>query len=134
MKKNNSGMIKCAVMMLIGVGASIAAYCGIGSETLYSFGIAMILMGMLRTMKQVRYHKDKTYQEQMDIERQDERNKFLSMKAWSWSGYLFVVGAGFVTIAGMLLKQTLVMQVASWCVCIMVLLYWICYIVLRKKY
>lgn len=98
------------------------------------FGGGLLGCGIMLLVRNIRYRTDEEYKEKMDINYSDERNKYISMKAWSWAGYLFVLLAGIATIVCMILKQTLYMKIASLSVCLMVGLYWICYLVLRRKY
>ena len=64
----------------------------------------------------------------------DERNHFIRNKAWAWAGYLFVLIAAISTIVLKLLGQDLLSIAAGFAVCILVLLFWGCYLVLKKKY
>lgn len=68
------------------------------------------------------------------MEVQDERNHFIRNKAWAWAGYLFVLIAAVCSIAFKLLGQELLSMAAGFAVSILVLLYWVCYLVLKKKY
>ena len=65
---------------------------------------------------------------------QDERNKFLSTKAWAWAGYLFIIITALSVIVLRVLGQELLSTAASGAVCLLMVLYWICYMVLKKKY
>ena len=68
-----------------------------------------------------------------DIEYTDERNRYIRMKAWSWAGYLFVIGAAIVSIVLFIMKQTVYGQIISYCMCAILVLYWVSYIILQKK-
>ena len=64
----------------------------------------------------------------------DERNQFIRMKAWSWAGYLFIMVSAIATIMFRILDHALFSQFCSYAVCLMLVLYWISYFVLKKKY
>ena len=64
----------------------------------------------------------------------DERNRFIRGKAWSWVGYLYIIIAAVATIVFKLLGQETLMFAASGSVCLMLVLYWIIYLILNKKY
>lgn len=98
------------------------------------FGGGLVGCGLVLLIKNIRYLKNEEYKEKVDIEIEDERNKYIRMKAWSWAGYLFVLFAGVTTIVCMIMKQYEYMQMASYDCCGMLLLYWVSYIILRKKY
>ena len=74
------------------------------------------------------------YREKMETAVTDERSQFIRAKAWSWAGYLFILVSAIATIICKLLGQDLLCQFASGAVCLMLVLYWISYFVLKKKY
>ena len=95
---------------------------------------AFIGIGVIRIVSGIRLDKDENYREKVDVETHDERLRWLRMKAWSWAGYIFVLGcAAFVIIFAALDRPDL-MHMASYGTCIMLILYWICYMIVRKKY
>ena len=97
-------------------------------------GGALISMGVIRMIHILRYSKDEVYRENKQIEATDERNQFLRNKAWAWAAYFFVLITAIATIVLKLLGQDLLSIVAGSAICILFLLYWICYLVLSKKY
>ena len=97
-------------------------------------GGALIAVGVVRGIHILRYSKDESYREKREIEQKDERNRFLRNKAWAWAGYLFVLMTAISTVVLKLLGQELLSVAAGFAVCILVLLYWVCYLVLKKKY
>ena len=54
-------------------------------------GGGVFAVGILQTIRHIRYRTDSEYREKFDVESGDERNKYLSTKAWAWAGYLFVM-------------------------------------------
>ena len=98
------------------------------------FGSGLVGVAMLQIIRQMRYRSDEEYREKVDIELNDERNKYLTMKAWSWAGYLFILIMAVTTIVSKMLGYDEVTKVTSFSLCILMVLYWICYLVLRKKY
>ena len=108
------------------------------AEVLDSFwsgmGSALMTVGVIRLALLLRYCKDEAYREEKEIEAKDERNQFIRNKAWAWAGYLFVLIAAIATIALKLLGQDLLSRVAGFALCVLMILYWLCYLVLRKKY
>ena len=125
-----------AYVLYIVLGAVLV---GLGIlEILDSFwsgmGGAWIAVGAIRIVQMVRYSKDKGYQEKMDTALKDERNQFIRNKAWAWSGYMFVIIAAVATIALRLMGQELLSMAASFAICILLVLYWVSYVVLNRKY
>lgn len=93
-----------------------------------------IIVGTLFLLRNIKYHKNEKYRQDVDIQNNDERNKYISLKAWSWAGYLFVIIGAIATIIFKLINQEALMMLLSGSVCLVMLIYWIRYIVLQKKY
>ena len=97
-------------------------------------GSALIAVGLIRSIHFFRFRKDEAYREKCELEKTDERNRFLRNKAWAWTGYLFILVAAVASIALKLLGQELLSMAAGSAVCVMVILYWISYLILRRRY
>lgn len=113
------------------VGCSLA---GLIEEFWNGMGTAFLVVGGLQIVKHIRYRTNETYREKVDTENQDERNRFIAGKAWAWAGYLFVLIAAAASIVFKLMGREELMLLASSGVSLMVLLYWLSYMILRKKY
>ena len=97
-------------------------------------GSALLVIGAIRLLRFYRLKKNDGYREKMETAVTDERNQFIRMKAWSWAGYLFIMVSAIATIIFRILGQDLLSQVASGAVCLMLVLYWVSFFVLKKKY
>ncbi|MBQ7703128.1 MAG: hypothetical protein IJT40_02005 [Firmicutes bacterium] len=110
----------------------------LGSSTIADIipgmGGALAAIGAVRIYRAVRLAKDTEYRENFEIETHDERNQWLRMKAWSWAGYLFVLIAAVGTLVLAVMDKPDLMKLASFAVCLMLVLYWISYMIVRKKY
>ena len=97
-------------------------------------GGGLLGVGMVQTARWMHYRKDPAYKEKYDVSVHDERNRFLSNKAWAWAGYLSVlIGAAAVVVC----KAIGLNEVSTFCsiaVCLLVVLYWACYLILKRKY
>ena len=118
-----------AGLALFGLG-----FAEIVDEFWSGMGSALIVVGAVRLLRYYRLKKNKSYQEKVETAVTDERNQFIRMKAWSWAGYLFIIVSALGTIIFKILGQDLLCQVASFAVCLMLVLYWVSYFVLKKKY
>ena len=118
------------------IGVALLA-CGI-FEIVDSFwsgmGGALIGVGAIRIYQYIKFRKNPEYREKIEIEANDERNKFISLNAWAWSGYIFVILNAIGTIAFKVAGNDLLSQYCSYMVCLVIVLYWVCYLFLRKKY
>ena len=120
--------------LLLGGILLVLSLRGVIDEMYIGFGAGLIACGAIMLLRYARYQKDAGYQKKIDTALNDERNHYLRMKAWSSAGYLFVIIAALATIVCMVLKQSLLMQLCSGALCLIVVLYWISYLFLRRKY
>ena len=120
--------------IIIGFALVAASMFGVVDEFWSGMGTALLIIGILFLFRAIKYKTNDDYKEMYDIEINDERNKYLSMKAWSWAGYLFVMIAACGTIVLKLAGREDLMMIASGSVCLVMVLYWISYMVLKKKY
>lgn len=132
--RGDKRMIANIIFILLGV-----ALLGLGiAEIVDAFwsgmGSALIAVGVIRMVHFVRFRKDETYREQFQIDTTDERHRFIQNKAWAWTGYLFVLAAAVCSIVFKLLGQDLLSIAAGFSVCFMMVVYWLCYMFLNKKY
>lgn len=132
--KKDRRIIACIIYTVIGITLLVLGILEIVDSFWSGMGGALIAIGVLRTIQILRYNKDEAYREKWNVEAQDERNRFIRNKAWAWAGYLFVLTAAICTVVFRLLGQELLSMAASFAVCILVLLYWGSYWVLKKKY
>lgn len=91
-------------------------------------------VGIAQLIRHIRYRKNEEYREKVDVETNDERNRFLAGKAWAWAGYLFVLVSGVATIALKVMGQDQWSLAASCALCLLLVLYWGSYLVLKRKY
>ncbi|MBR2320078.1 MAG: hypothetical protein IKA50_04770 [Clostridia bacterium] len=137
MKQNRNIRARAILSALYFVtGASIFIYGEFATiDSFWSgMGTALMVVGALQTIRLVRYNTNPRYKEATDIAVNDERNRFLSTKAWSWAGYLYIMIAAVASIVFKLLDRETLMFAASGSVCIILVLYWISYLIVRKKY
>ena len=97
-------------------------------------GGALIAVGAIRLIQYFKYSRNPEYREKMEIERNDERNKFIGGRAWAWAGYGFVMLNAVGTIAFKNAGNDLLSQNCAYSVCLVLVLYWIAFLFLRKKY
>ena len=129
-KKNTYPIVLLAAgLLLIGLGCA-----EIVDEFWSGMGSALLVIGVIRLLRFYRLKKNDSYREKMETAQTDERNQFIRAKAWSWAGYLFIMVTAVATIIFRILGKDLLSQVASYSVCLMLVLYWVSYFVLKKRY
>ena len=97
-------------------------------------GSGLLIVGIIHLLRMYRLNKNESYREKIEIEVNDERNCFLRNKAWAWSGYLFIILSAVASIFFRIIGQNLLSMAASMAVCMMVVIYWISYALLKRKY
>lgn len=97
-------------------------------------GTALMVVGVMRLIRAYRFSKDASYREKVEIEIGDERNRYLRGKAWAWAGYLFILITAVAVIVLKVVGQELLSIAAGGAICLMLVLYWGAYLLLRKKY
>ena len=132
MKKNDT--IFAIIWLAIGLPIMGLSIAGIVDEFWSGMGTALVVIGLCRLLRAHRLNKNEEYREKMETFETDERFHFLRAKAWSWAGYLFVIIAGVAVIAFKILGMDTASQAASAAVCLLLVLYWGAYFVLKKKY
>ena len=122
------------IYLILGITLMLLGVLEILDSFWSGMGGALIAVGILRVIRILRYCKDESYRENIEIETNDERNQFIRNKAWAWSGYWFVMIAAISCIVLKLLGQDLLSIAAAFAVWVFMVLYWICYLILKKKY
>ena len=120
--------------IVLGAVLCVCHASGLIEEYWSSMGFAFIVVGILQVIRQIRYRTNEDYREKFDTASKDERNRFIANKAWAWAGYLFVMVAAVGSIVFKLMGREDLMMLASGSVCLIILLYWGSWMVLRKKY
>ena len=135
MYNNNRRLILSIFWVVLGLVLFVLSVAEILDPTYFSaMGVALVVVGTLQIIRNLRYRKDKEYKKKIDIEVTDERNRFLRLQSWAWTGYIvvFIEAAGSIVAA--VLGQEIVRQVLSFSVCLIVCVYWITWLVLSRKY
>ena len=116
-----------------------AVLLGLGmAEIIDSFwsgmGGGLMGAGLAQLVRHIRYRTNSEYREKVDIDNKDERNRFVSGKAWAWAGYGFVMIMAVMIFVFKFTGHEELMQMASFSICLVLLLYWGSWIVLKRKY
>lgn len=131
---NNKRWIASIVEIVLGSILLVCGYSGIVDDFWSGMGGGLLGVGILQLIRQIRYYTNAEYKEKFDIEAKDERNRFLAMKAWSWAGYWYVIIAAVGTIGFNVAGQRELGLLCSGSLCLVLVLYWLSYLILKKKY
>ena len=99
-----------------------------------SFGITLLVMGIIRLIRHRKVTKDESTIRRQEVAETDERTLMMAEKARSWAFTYSILIAGIAVIVLSLLGKHDTAQPFAWFVCGQVALYWICWMILRKKY
>ena len=131
---NNRRMLASVVWMVLGVVLFACGIAGMVDGFWSGMGGGLIGVGVVQLVRMIRYQNNPEYKEAVDTAAKDERNRFLSNKAWAWAGYLYVLAAAVGAFVFKLVGRD---ELSIFCgsgVAVLVLFYWISYCWLRKKY
>ena len=132
---NNKRLALTVFWIVLGAVLVVLTVTEVLDSSIYSgMGGALMAVGTLQLIRAVKYRKDSEYREKVDTELGDERNRFLRMKSWSWAGYFTILIEGIGAIIAMVLGERTIQLVLSYSVCLVLVIYWIAYVILSKKY
>ena len=120
--------------IIVGIILIGLAFAGKVDEFWNGMGSGLLIVGILQLIRFYRFQNNEAYREKVEIEQNDERNRFIRNKAWAWAGYMFVILVSILSIVFRIMGQELLAIVSAQSVCLVLLLFWGSYIFLRKKY
>ena len=132
--KQNKRLYVNIIWLMIGSILIGLSYAGVVDEYWNGMGMGLAVVGAINLLRIYRLNKNDVYREKMELEASDERNHFIRNKAFAWAGYYFVLIAAVCTIVFKIIGQELLSQAAAYAVCLMLILYWISYMILKRKY
>lgn len=134
-KKMKQRLVIAISYILFGVALTVIAYVTkTENYFLTPFGIAMVIMGVLRIGQYRKITKNDDALRQRELAETDERNRMIAEKARSWAFSFSMLVAGLAVIVLSLLNCPDLAQPLAWFVCLMTVLYWVFYLVARRKY
>ena len=104
-----------------------------GVEFLSSMGFAVAVIGIARLRQYSRLIKDDALMKKQEVRENDERNVGISEKARAITLTIYVLVACLAVIVLQVLKLGLISTIVSGSVCLILVIYWITYLILRKK-
>ncbi len=120
--------------IIIGVTLIGLAFAGIVDEFWNGMGSGLLVIGVIQVIRFYRFQKNAAYREKIEIEEADERNHFIRNKAWAWAGYMFVLITAVAVIVLRIIGQDLLSMAAAMAECLVLILFWVSYHILKRKY
>lgn len=127
-------IISHMILLVIGVAAFAASVLGYLDEFGLGFGVVLVVIEVFRLIQDIRVMKDASYAKKAEIQNSDERTIYISNKAKAWTVYLSVLILAILCIFFHFIGQDILMQFCGFTVSGMMLIYWIVYLILSKKY
>ena len=120
--------------LLLGLALTVLSCLETLDEFWSGMGSALMVVGIVRLLRGYRLSRSEAYREKREVAETDERLHFIRNKAWAWAGYLFIIISAISTIVFKILGQDLLCMVCSGAVCLMLVLFWVSFFILNKKY
>ncbi len=131
----NKKLLLYIIFSLIGFGIFIGTLFKNFNDSFWSsFGIGIIFCSIINIYKIFRYKNDENYAKKITIQINDERNKFLSEKAKSIAFYFYILIMGVGVFVFRIYNYYIISQTLAYSICSLVLLYYLSYFIIRKKY
>ena len=132
--KSSRRMIASITELIIGVILCAVYFAGKADEYWNGMGAALIAVGAIRLVGEIRYRRDEEYRKEADIAAGDERNRYISLRSWAWAGYCFVIVAAAFSVIFKLTGNDAMCLTAAMGACLLMVMYAAFYFILRRKY
>lgn len=122
------------IWIILGIALNVLGVLGKIDAYWTGTGSGLLVVGVINLLRLYRLNKNEAYKEKVELDLNDERNRFLRSKAWAWAGYMFVIIAAVMSIIFKLFHFDSLSIASGGAVCLVIALFWISYYMLRKKY
>ena len=134
-KKMNQRLMIAVGYILLGLTLVCADLLkGFENYYFFSFGITLAIMGILRLIKYRKITRNDQTLRKQELAESDERTRMIAERARSWAFSYALMGAGIVVIVLNVMGKHDEALPFAWYVCGMAVLYWLCFIIIQKKY
>ena len=119
------------------IGAALIAVRAVGlneNEMLDSFGAVLLVMGLAKAVQYLRLMKNEDAMKKREIAENDEMSIAIWQQARSLAVSIYSMCAGVAVIVLYALGKNLAAQVAAYMLMLFVLVYWVCYFAVKRKY
>ncbi len=103
------------------------------NEFISSFGFALILIGIVRIRNHMLITKNDETVKKQEIAETDERNIYIANKAKTFTFSLYIIISCLAVIVLQFFDAPLLSQYISLSVCLLLIIYWVSYFIIRKK-
>lgn len=133
-KKLKSRLNIAIIYMVLGVILIAAAFITkTDNEFISAFALMMIIMGLVRIRNYLIITKNEDTIKKHQIAQTDERNVSIIQKARSSAFSIYFLILGMAVIVLSFLRMHDEAKQIGYCVCLLAVIYWICYFIHQKK-
>ena len=137
-KKMKSKIIMGVIYAVLGIALIISANIpgaeGLNTGYISSLGTAFTTIGIVFIVKYIRILRNPELLHKYEVAAKDERNIMLDSKARGLAFAVYVVCAAVAMIVCSIFYKQREAMIIGFNLCAIVFLYWICYVILSKKY
>ena len=130
----NRRWIASVVEIALGLVLTVCGALGVVDTYWSGMGGGLLGVGVIQLVRYLRYYSNETYKSKVDVEVNDERNKFIALRAWAWAGFWYAMAGAVGSIAFQVLGKPELATMAGGSVCLLMAFCWISRIYLRRKY
>lgn len=104
-------------------------------DTFWSgMGVGFVILSAIRLIQLYRYQNDNDYAEKINIQNNDERNRFIADKARSMTFYYSILISAILTIVLRIIGYHQESSIFGYIICVQLIIYWLSYLWLKRKY
>ena len=124
------------IEIAIGIIIEMLAFSGIASDpsVLTGIGSGILAVGLVQLFRAVRIEQDPELKKRVETASKDERYAFISMKAKEAAFVIYLIIAGVISMAALILGYEGLGMTAAMSICLLVILYTIMFRIMAKKY
>lgn len=115
-------------ILLIGVGVFRR------TDIASSFGLMFLVIGIARIVQYIKITKNEETLHKREVAETDERNVMLWTKARSLAFSIYILLTAIVSVMLYVLEMDIIAKTLSYSLFSFILIYWICYFVISRKY
>ena len=132
----NKRFIIYVIETVIGIIIEMLAFSGITSDpsVLTGIGSGILAVGLVQLFRAVRIEQDPELKKRVETASKDERYAFISMKAKEAAFVIYLIIAGVISMAALILGYESLGMTAAMSICLLVILYTIMFRIMAKKY
>lgn len=135
MSKVKSRSIYYVLLGIVGIIMFVAADIYNVIDTFWGgMGIGFAVLSAIRLVQLYRYGTDNSYAEKINVQNNDERNRFLAEKARSTTFYYSILIEAIGIIVLRALDYDKASTIVGLAICVQLVIYWVSYVLLKRKY